>query len=81
MLQKPTPETKAVAEGTTLSEQTDQRQVLANQIPAGNQHLEGGGCVAKGKDQSWLLECTHHASDRQVGSRCNGDKLIPAGKY
>ena len=39
------------------------------------------GVLAKGEDQSWLLECTHHASDRQVGSRCNADKWIPDGQY
>ena len=35
-----------------------------NPKPSGSQHPEGRGSVAKGEDQSWLLECTHHASDR-----------------
>ena len=52
-----------------------------NLIAAGNQHLEGRVSVAKGKDQSRLLECTHHASDRQACSRCNADKWILDGQY
>ena len=52
-----------------------------NLIAAGNQHSKGGVSVAKGKYQSWLLECTHYSSDWQVSSMCNGDKCILDGQY